>query len=164
MINPLSQYDKETTHVFLDCLGMGFKVNVIVFKSDCNKCEILDLINPDNKFEKTFHFVWSDSVHVDPVVPILYQEVIEDQESDSDESIVIVDVIPSSSSNLDKIDVKNENLCTDFDISSNDESDEGMTETYCIPEKDTENVPDNFDFYKPSASHLLECILHPAKY
>ena len=39
-----------------------------------------------------------------------------------------------------------------------------MTETYCIPEKDTENVPDNFDFYQPSASHLLECILHTAKY
>ena len=67
---PLYKYDKEICDLILNALGMAFKVNVIVFRSDSEKCWIADNNNSDNNFQDTLYFVRTESMHLDPVIPI----------------------------------------------------------------------------------------------
>lgn len=68
--DPLKYYGRDTTDLFLDALGMIYQVNIIVFQSDSEKCEIINQINPTNKFEDTIYFVRTLSEHLDAVVPV----------------------------------------------------------------------------------------------
>ena len=92
--DPLSQYDKAITDLFLDALGMVFKVNIKILQSDCSKCYFFDHVNASNLFKNTLYFVRTESLHFDPVVPSNYAE---DRNinivSDSDASIVIIDEV-----------------------------------------------------------------------
>ena len=90
----LSQYDKAITYLFLDALGMVFKVNIKILQSYCTKCYFFDQLNTLNLFEDNLYFVRTESWHFDPVVPSNYAE---DRyiniDSDSDASIVIIDEV-----------------------------------------------------------------------
>ena len=68
--NPNSIYDSDTAGLFLNALGTAFKVNVLTFRSNDSKCVIYDLANPDNSFKDTLHFVQTEAIHLDTVVPI----------------------------------------------------------------------------------------------
>ena len=69
-LNPLSKYDKEICDLILEALGMAYKVNIIIFQSDIEKCWIVNNNNDNNKFSETLYFVRTKSLHVDPVLPI----------------------------------------------------------------------------------------------
>ena len=67
---PLLKYNTDTADLFLDALGMAYKVNILIFKSTHTKCQIFDLANPENNFQHTLHSVRTESIHLDPVVPL----------------------------------------------------------------------------------------------
>ena len=50
--------------------AMAYKVNILIFKSTHAKCQIFDLANPENNFQHTLHFVRTESIHLDSVVPL----------------------------------------------------------------------------------------------
>ena len=92
--DPLSQYDKAITDLFLDALGMAFKVNIKILQSDCSKCYFFDQVNTLNLFKDTLYFARTESLHFDPVVPLNYAEDRNiNIDSDSDASIVIIDEV-----------------------------------------------------------------------
>ena len=92
--DPLSQYDKAITDLFLDALGMAFKVNIKILQSDCSKCYFFDQVNTSNLFEDTLYFVRTEPLHFDPVVPSNYAEDRNiNTDSDSHGSIVILDEV-----------------------------------------------------------------------
>ena len=170
MENPSSQYDKEITDLFLDALGMAYRVNLIVFRSDCKNCYIMDYINPDNGFKDTLYFVRTISVHIDPVVPSADREIAE--QSDSDDSVVLTaykkgspalgvkkteddystSALPSAQGRTPLQSVDNTNSFTnDFEIDVSFENDAAPS--------------DVFDYNKPSANMLFQCLLvEPEKY
>ena len=90
----LSQYDRAITDIFLDALGMVFKINIKILQSDCSKCYFFDQVNTLNLFKDTLYFARTESLHFDPVVPLNYAE---DRyiniDSDSDAPIVIIDEV-----------------------------------------------------------------------
>ena len=68
--NPLKMYNQEIADVFLEALSMAYQVNIIVFESDEERCNILNNINEDNSFAHTIYFVRAGSLHFNPVVPV----------------------------------------------------------------------------------------------
>ena len=89
--DPLSQYDKAITDLFLDALGMAFKVNIKILQSDCSKCYFFDQVNTSNLFKDTLYFVRTESLHFDPIVSSNYAEDRNiNIDSDSDASIVTI--------------------------------------------------------------------------
>ena len=92
--DPLSQYNKAITDLFLDALGMAFKVNIKILQSDCSKCYFFDQVNTSNLFKNTLYFVRTESLHFDPAVPSNYAEDRNiNIDSDSNASIVIIDEV-----------------------------------------------------------------------
>ena len=196
MEDPLSQYDQDTADLYLDGLGLAYKVNIVTFRSDCKKCVELNLVNPLNSFEKTLYFLRTESVHIDPVVPLVYE--IQDENDDIDvnplneqvESICNVQytddllsddemagaeisegqtddeiVMTGSIGNVGPLNVQ------DCDIDFNKNPVQAPTEETqeCRPETSAEEtaeyIPEDFNFSKPSAKHLLHCILeNPTRY
>ena len=119
--DPLSQYDKTITDLFLDALGMAFKVNIKILQSDCSKCY---QVNTSNFFEHTLYFVRTESLHFDSVVPSNYAEDRNiNTDSDSDASIVINDEVNTDDVGEIK-DIKNEiprtSMETDFPMDRSD--------------------------------------------
>ena len=91
---PLSQYDKAITDLFLDALGMTFKVYIKILQSDCSKCSFFDQVSTSILFKDTLYFVRTESLHLDPVVPSNYAEDRNiNTDCDNDASIVIIDEV-----------------------------------------------------------------------
>ena len=72
MHNPLANYDQDITDLFFEALAMIHKVNITIFQSDSEKCDIIHVnMNKDsNSFQHTLYFVRTLSLHFDPVIPI----------------------------------------------------------------------------------------------
>ncbi len=159
--NPLAYYDKDITDLFLDALGMAYKVNIIVFRSDRTNCYILDQSNPANSFEHTLHFVRTESEHVDPVLPI--NRISGYEISDSDDSIVITGVTEGSG----EVEMKNEVQIIKPDIheeipepiNSHPTIFEEFPEPIDIEENEPEQEITLFNFSNPSAEDLFHQIL-----
>ena len=83
--DPLSQYDKAITDLFLDALDMAFKVNNKILQSDCSKCYFFDQVNTSNLFEDTLYFIRTELLHS--------EDTNINIDSDSDASIVITDEV-----------------------------------------------------------------------
>ena len=84
----------KITDLFLDALGMAFKVNIKILQSDCSKRYFFDQVNTSNLFEDTLYFVRTESLHFDPVVPSNFAEDRNiNIDSDRDASIVIIDEV-----------------------------------------------------------------------
>ena len=130
--DPLSQYDKAITDLFLDALGMAFKGNIKILQSDCSKCYFFDQVNTSNLFEDTLYFVRTESLHFDSVVPSNYAEDRNiNTDSDSDASIVINGEV--NTDNVGEIkDTKNEiprtSMETDFLVDRSDTGNERNVE------------------------------------
>ena len=87
--DPLSQYGKAITVLFLDALGMASKVNIKILQSDCSKYYFFDHVSTSNLLEDTLYFVRTESLHFDPVVPSDYAEDKNiNTDSDSDASML----------------------------------------------------------------------------
>ena len=67
---PLLKDNTDTADLFLDALAMAYKVKILILKSTHAKCQIFDLANPENNFQHTLHSVRTESIHLDPVVPL----------------------------------------------------------------------------------------------
>ena len=92
--HPLSQHDKAITDLFLDALGVAFKVNINILQSDCSKCYFFEQLNTSNLFGDTLYFVRTESLHFDPAVPSNYAEDRNiNTDRDSDASIVLIDEV-----------------------------------------------------------------------
>ena len=165
--NPLAYYDKDIADLFLDALGMAYKVNIIVFRSNLTKCYILDQSNPANLFEHTLHFVRTESEHVDPVLPIVRNS--DNEISDSDDSIVITGVTEGS----DEVQVKDEveiikpNIAEEFQepIDSHPGLCEEFSEPINIEDDEPEQEITVFNFSNPSAEDLFyQILIDPKKH
>ena len=186
--SPLKHYNSDTADLFLTALGMAFKVNVMVFKSDHEKCVILDLANAANNFQETLHFVRTLSVHLDPVVPLKrpYVTIGEDDDltsNDSDGSdCMIVDECKVFDPHPQQHPLKNIDSNNQWGYSSSHHHQTGMASSMgnlkseqgnlslvspvsTAPERDGILCPTGFDHNNPSAEMLLRCIIvEPSKY
>ena len=70
--NPLSNYLNDTCDIYLKAMGDAYKVNIVVFQSNSEKCWIINLSN-ENLHSDTLYFARTLSAHVDPVLP--YSEI-----------------------------------------------------------------------------------------
>ena len=92
--DPLNEYEKDTVDFFLPALGRAYRVNVLIFQSDCEKCVILDdSVHTDNALhKKTLYFVRTLSLHVDPIVPLSSLPFMSSDADDSDvDTIEVID-------------------------------------------------------------------------
>ena len=184
--DPLSQYGKVITDLFLDALGMAFKVNIKILQSDCSKCYFFDQVNTSNLFKDTLHFVRTESLHFDPVVPSNYAEDRNTNiDSDSDASIVIIDDVGEIKDI--KTDIPGTSMETDFLMDQSDTGNGRNAEEislhyepmdYSIDEnKQNEEknplqsatsdpaVPHGFDYVSPPAEIILQILfVEPTKY
>ena len=184
--DPLSQYDKAITDLFLDALGMAFKVNIKILQSDCSKCYFFDQVNTSNLFKDTLYFVRTESLHFDPVVPSNYAEDRNTNiDSDSDASIVIIDDVGEIKDI--KTDIPGTSMETDFLMDQSDTGNGRNAEEislhyepmdYSIDEnKQNEEknplqsatsdpaVPHGFDYVSPPAEIILQILfVEPTKY
>ena len=181
----LSQYHRAITDIFLDALGMVFKINIKILQSDCSKCYFFDQVNTSNLFKDTLHFVRTESLHFDPVVPSNYAEDRNiNIDSDSDASIVIIDEVNADDVGEIK-DIKTEiprtSMETDFLMDRSDTGNERNAVEiplhyepmdYSIDEnkqKKEENplqsatsdptVSDGFDYVNPPAQLIFQILL-----
>ena len=88
--NPLVYYNSNIAALYLVALGNAYKVNIMIFQSNEQKCWICDLNSNEQSFSSTLHFARTLSPHVDPTVPIT--NVVDDiaHKSSCDEDIVFV--------------------------------------------------------------------------
>ena len=121
--NAITQLDKYLEdRVRKGYLGRAYGVNVLIFRSDCEKCVILDdSVHTDNALhKKTLYFVRTLSLHVDPVVPLSSSPFVSSDADDSD--VEIIEVIDKSVDNtktlkLEKMDsLKERDPNTSFDM------------------------------------------------
>ena len=182
----LFQYDRAITDIFLDALGMVFKIKIKILQSDCSKCYFFDQVNTSNLFKDTLHFLRTESLHFDPFVPSSFAE---DRNinigSDSDASIVIIDDVGEIKDI--KIDIPGTSMETDFimdqsytgngrnaeEISLHYESmDYSVNENKQNEEKNPLQsatsdpaVPDGLDYVSPPAELILQILfVEPTKY
>ena len=178
--DPLFQYDRAITDIFLDALGMVFKIKIKILQSDCSKCYFFDQVNTSNLFKDTLHFLRTESLHFDPFVPSSFAE---DRNinigSDSDASIVIIDDVGEIKDI--KTDIPGTSMETDFLMDRSDTGNERNAVEiplhyepmdYSIDEnkqKEEENplqsatsdpaVSDGFDCVNPPAQLIFQILL-----
>ena len=189
--HPLSQHGKAITDLFLDALGVAFKVNINILQSDCSKCYFFDQLNTSNLFGDTLYFVRTESLHFDPAVPSNYAEDRNiNTDRDSDASIVLIDEVNADDVGEIK-DIKTEiprtSMETDFLTDRSDTGNERTAEElplhyehmdYSIDankQNEEENplqsatsdpaVPGGFDYVNPPAKLIFQFLLvEPTKY
>ena len=183
--DPLSQHGKATTYLFLDALGMAFKVNIKILQSNWSKSYFFDQVSTSNFFKGTLLFVRKESLYFDPAVSSNYAgDRNINIDSDSDASIVITDEV--NDDDVGKIkDIKTEiartSMETDFLMDRSDTGNERNAEEtplhyepmdYSIDtnkQNEEENplqsatsdptVPDGFDYVNPPAELLFQILL-----
>ena len=159
--NPLAKYDSQVSDIYLEALGMAYKVNIVIFQSNCEKCRILENINAANSFDHTIYFVRTESLHFDPVVPILCDTKTDDDGSDSDDSVAITDV-PT-----DKKELRNAKIDNSFEIDFTHQKPvyplKGDTNILISPQN--QEYPPDFSIRNPSAASLFQALLvEPSKF
>ena len=66
---PLLNYDSDTGDLYLLALGHAFDVNIVVFRSTDDHCNIYHLTDENASYPETLFFGRSHSVHIDPIIP-----------------------------------------------------------------------------------------------
>ena len=159
---PLEHYNTDFTDMYFEGLSMAYGVNVTLFQSDTEKCEIIDVnLNKDNNFLHTLYFVRTLSSHFDPVLPIRCVDTQNDSENDtqckgvslnehresdgyeSDGSIVLVEVV----NNIDESQTTREPKL---------EPNSGEMDS--IPSIDITDQDSEFDYSSPSAESLFQIL------
>ena len=74
-LNPLSNYNGDTTDLYLAALGETYDVNIVVFQSNQEKFWILNLSNMENPYPETSYFARTLLLHVVPVIPSQKKEI-----------------------------------------------------------------------------------------
>ena len=146
---PLVHYNTDFTDMYFEALTMAYKVNVTLFQSDTEKCEIIDVnLNKDNEFQHTLYFVRTLSSHFNPVLPIRCVDsqgaVLNESDGyESDGSIVLVKVVE----NIDESQTIREPKLEP----NNGENDS-------IPSNDITDQGSEFDYSSPSAESLFQIL------
>ena len=126
--DPLRYCNSYTSDSFLIALGKTYDANIIVYKSNSEKCWIPDYTNEQRASKVTLYFAKILSEHIDPLLPVPSRDLDDDteitafvpgndvfagieikQEDDitNDESVVIVEEL-SSSVSYTRMEVKSE--------------------------------------------------------
>ena len=144
--NPLGKYNNNSSDIYLEALGMAYRVNIITFQSDCTDCRILENINKDNSFEHTLYFVRTVSPHFDAVIPVSCKDI--DSDSDSGESLVIIDTKDGS----ETVDMMT------FRTPKTEPKDHAHSNSQVVEKNSSGQDQDNFDFSSPSAESLFQVL------
>ena len=109
--NPLAYYNNNTADLFLVALGNAYKVNILVFQSNEQKCWIYDLNNNEHSFSCTLYFARRLSPHLDSIVP--KTNVVDDiaHKSSTDEDISFRQYVEGKETFLSAaLEIKQENV------------------------------------------------------
>ena len=80
---PLSNYEADTTDMYIEALSMAYKVNVTIVQSDAVECKTF-AVNGDNHYQQTFYLVRTLSPHFDPVIPLCLENSDNNNNSTND--------------------------------------------------------------------------------
>ena len=86
LVNPLGYYTEDTSDLFLLALGNAFKVNVIVFQSNTERCWIVDSSKNSSDLP-SLYFGITLSAHIEPIIK--NKQMSEEDKFDEDDVIII---------------------------------------------------------------------------
>ena len=128
LCDPLRYCNAGTSDFFLIALGKAYDANIVVYKSNSEKCSITDYTNEERASKVALYFAKTLSEHIDSILPVPSNNLADDieitifvpgndvfpgidikQEDDTtdDDSVVIVKE-PSSSVSYARMEAKSE--------------------------------------------------------
>ena len=85
LVNPLGYYTEDTSDLFLLALGNAFKVNVIAFQSNTERCWIVDSSKDSSNLPSLF-FGRTLSAYIEPIIK--NKQMSEEDKFDEDDVVI----------------------------------------------------------------------------